>query len=66
MANTSDDVICYCSGTTKTQIKQLLEKGVYELEPISRQTGACSGCGACDVTILEFLAQTPPNAFSPQ
>jgi bacterioferritin-associated ferredoxin len=51
------DVICYCSGTTKEQIKALIVQGIIELDLISRQTGACSGCGACDVTIMELLAE---------
>jgi NAD(P)H-nitrite reductase large subunit len=48
-------VICHCSGTTKGQIKELVNSGVDNLDGISRMTGACSGCGACDVSILELL-----------
>jgi bacterioferritin-associated ferredoxin len=51
------DVICNCSGTTKRQIKELVDSGVDNLDGISRITGACSGCGACDVLILELLAE---------
>jgi bacterioferritin-associated ferredoxin len=50
-----NDVICTCSGTTKRQIKALVDKGADNLEQISMNTGACSGCGACDITILELL-----------
>jgi NAD(P)H-nitrite reductase large subunit len=57
MVNIKDDVICYCSGTTKAAIKALMVHGVNELDKISRETGACSGCGACDVRIIEFLAE---------
>jgi NAD(P)H-nitrite reductase large subunit len=51
------DVICSCSGTTETQIKRLIEKGCADLERISRTTGACSGCGACEPDILALLAE---------
>ncbi|MGZ4954391.1 MAG: (2Fe-2S)-binding protein [Methylobacter sp.] len=49
------DVICHCSGTTKEQIKELVNSGIDDLDGISRMTGACSGCGACDVSVLELL-----------
>jgi len=45
-----------CSGTTKGQIKALIDNGIDNLDGISRMTGACSGCGACDVSVLELLA----------
>jgi bacterioferritin-associated ferredoxin len=51
------DVVCHCSGTTKRQIKELINNGVDNLDEISRMTGACSGCGACDVSVLELLAK---------
>ncbi|MGZ4991793.1 MAG: (2Fe-2S)-binding protein [Methylobacter sp.] len=51
------DVICHCSGTTKKQIKDLVNSGIDNLDGISRMTGACSGCGGCDVSILEFLSE---------
>ncbi|MGZ4998310.1 MAG: (2Fe-2S)-binding protein [Methylobacter sp.] len=51
------DVVCHCSGTTKRQIKELINNGVDNFDEISRMTGACSGCGACDVSVLELLAE---------
>jgi bacterioferritin-associated ferredoxin len=51
------DVICHCSGTTKSQIIELIDSGIDNLDDISRNTGACSGCGACDASILELLAE---------
>jgi bacterioferritin-associated ferredoxin len=50
-------VICRCSGTTTGQIKRLVDKGVNDLDSLSRVTGACSGCGACDTDILALLAE---------
>ncbi|WP_340124507.1 (2Fe-2S)-binding protein [Methylobacter svalbardensis] len=58
MTNIKDDVICYCSGTTKEQIKALMVQGINDLDLISRETGACSGCGSCDVTIKDILAES--------
>jgi len=51
------DIVCHCSGTTQKQIKALIHDGVTSLDGISRMTGACSGCGACDVAVLELLAE---------
>jgi bacterioferritin-associated ferredoxin len=50
------DIICRCSGTTTEQIRRLVDNGVDDLESLSRTTGACSGCGACDTDILALLA----------
>lgn len=55
--NNEKDVICYCSGTTKGNIKGLINNGINELDRISRETGACSGCGACDMLILELIVE---------
>ncbi len=55
--NNDEDVICSCSGTTQEKVKQLIESGVDDLDRISRITGACSGCGACDAPIQELLAE---------
>ena len=51
------DLICHCSGTTKEKIKQFINQGVDDLDSISRHTGACAGCGACETSIMEFLAE---------
>lgn len=50
------DIICHCSGTTKEKIKELIDCGMNDLDSISRKTGACSGCGACDTLVLEFIS----------
>jgi len=52
-----DDVICDCTGTTKAKIQQLIDDGADSLDQISTATGACTGCGACDILILEMLEQ---------
>ncbi len=55
--NQPAEVICPCSGTTKEKIQQLIDKGSDSLEAISAATGACSGCGSCDVLVMEILAE---------
>lgn len=52
-----NDVICHCSGTTERKIKELVNNGIDNLDEISRITGACSGCGACDYLIVELLGK---------
>lgn len=60
--NTNDDeVICYCSGTTRQQLIDLIKQGTDNLDRLSRITGACSGCGGCEYEITQLLAeQTRP------
>ena len=52
-----EKVICTCTGTTEVKIKQLIDKGVDTLDKISSATGANTGCGSCDVLILELLSK---------
>jgi NAD(P)H-nitrite reductase large subunit len=61
--NRKKDVICHCSGTTQQQIMRLIDNEAGNLESISRITGACSGCGACETAILELLAEYNTLAF---
>ncbi len=49
------EIICSCSGTTKAKINQLISNGADSIDKISSATGACTGCGACDASILELL-----------
>ncbi|MDD2769196.1 MAG: (2Fe-2S)-binding protein [Methylococcus sp.] len=51
------NIICRCSGTTAQQIRRQFDKGVTDIDEISRATGASSGCGACDADILALLAE---------
>jgi bacterioferritin-associated ferredoxin len=56
-SNSSAEIICFCTGTTKAKIQRLIESGVDTLKEISTQTGANTGCGSCDVLILDLLAK---------
>jgi bacterioferritin-associated ferredoxin len=58
------DIICRCSGTTTAQISKLAAQGVVDLDSLSRATGACSGCGACDTDILALLEKYAAQASS--
>lgn len=56
--NKQQDCICYCTGTTREKIETLIASGVNTLEQIVNQTGATTGCGACDYVVMELLAQS--------
>ena len=58
MTAIQEDIICDCSGTTKTKIHQLIANGKNTIEQISAATGAITGCGSCDVLIEEIIAET--------
>jgi len=53
--NDRDDVICDCTGTTKTKVQQLIDDGADSLDAIADATGACTGCGSCDILVMEML-----------
>ncbi|CAD6872019.1 (2Fe-2S)-binding protein [Methylomonas fluvii] len=55
--DTENNVLCYYSGTTVQQIKQLLDSGVIDPERISRITGAASGCGGCEFEFQQLIAE---------
>jgi NAD(P)H-nitrite reductase large subunit len=52
----NQEIICHCSGTSKETIKALLSNNITDLDEISRKTGACSGCGSCESSVLELIA----------
>jgi bacterioferritin-associated ferredoxin len=56
--NKQQECICYCTGTTREKIEILIADGVNTLEGIAYQTGATTGCGACDYVVMELLAQS--------
>ncbi|RLA19512.1 MAG: (2Fe-2S)-binding protein [Gammaproteobacteria bacterium] len=56
-SNKQKTVICTCTGTSKEKIEQLIAKGADTIDEISSATGANTGCGSCDILILELLAQ---------
>jgi len=51
------NIICHCSGTTQEKIKVLVEDDITDLDSLSRKTGVCSGCGACENLILQLIAE---------
>jgi len=55
-ADSADEVMCYCSGTTRSKIECLFEQGL-GMDGISRQTGAASGCAGCEWSIAELLKE---------
>jgi bacterioferritin-associated ferredoxin len=48
--------MCFCSGTKRCEIERLFGQG-YDLQAISRKTGALSGCGGCEWDIEQFLRE---------
>lgn len=54
--NPEDEVLCFCSGTTRGQIRRLYGEGL-DMNAISQWTGAISGCGGCEWDIEVFLKE---------
>ncbi|MDD4929211.1 MAG: (2Fe-2S)-binding protein [Gallionella sp.] len=55
-ADPTDEVMCHCSGTRRSNIQSLVEQG-FDINAISRWTGALSGCGGCEWDIAQFLRE---------
>jgi len=53
----NDEVICSCTGTTRSKVIQLIKKGAKDLDKIASATGASTGCGSCDVGVLDILKE---------
>lgn len=51
-----DEVLCFCSGTTRGAIQRMFKQGL-DMEAISQRTGARSGCGGCEWDIEVFLKE---------
>lgn len=51
------DIICFCSGTTKAKIEELIDKGADDMEKLESATGVNTGCGGCEHSLLELLAK---------
>ena len=49
-----NEIICDCTGTTKEKVLTLIEQNA-DLDKISSATGACTGCGSCDVDIMNLI-----------
>jgi bacterioferritin-associated ferredoxin len=55
--NPKEPPICYCTGTTEAKIKALMANEINTLEAIAYETGATTGCGACEHDIQVLIAQ---------
>ncbi len=55
------EVICDCTGTTKEKVLSLIEQGA-DLDKISSATGACTGCGSCDVEVINLIKEFSENS----
>jgi len=56
--NKQEQLICFCSGTSEAKIKALIANEINTIEKIANATGATTGCGACEDTVVELLAQS--------
>lgn len=54
--NENNEIICDCTGTTTKKVLSLIKQNA-DLETISSATGACTGCGSCDVDIINLIKE---------
>jgi ferredoxin-nitrite reductase len=55
-------LVCFCRGITKGVIKQAIHGGKCNIEAIGTATTAGQGCGSCQATIGEIIAQAQRQA----
>ena len=54
--NSTDEIICTCTGTTYGDVADLFLQG-YDLDGIASKKGVLSGCGGCEWDVETFLEQ---------
>ena len=52
--DSSDEIMCSCSGTKRGEIQRLFAEGL-DMDGISQRTGALSGCAGCEWDVAQFL-----------
>ncbi len=57
------EIICDCTGTTKEKVISLVKQKA-DLDKISSATGATTGCGSCDVDIVNLIEEHGDSAQS--
>lgn len=57
MEHKKEEPICYCTGTTETQIKKLIARNITTLEDIVEQTGITTGCAGCEYDVVQLINQ---------
>jgi bacterioferritin-associated ferredoxin len=57
MDSTNKTLFVTVAERLKEKIKALIEDDITDLDSISRRTGVCSGCGACENLILKLIAE---------
>ncbi len=57
METKKEEPICYCTGTTETQIKKLIARKITTLEGIVEQTGITTGCAGCEYDVVQLINQ---------
>lgn len=50
-----DDIVCPCSGTRLSRLRQRFADGLKTLEALSDATGVCSGCAGCESDVAELI-----------
>jgi bacterioferritin-associated ferredoxin len=50
-----NDIVCPCSGTRLSKLRQRFSDGLTTLEALSDATGVCSGCAGCESDVAEII-----------
>jgi bacterioferritin-associated ferredoxin len=53
----NQQMICFCTGTSKAKIAELVGQGMNTVEQIINETGATTGCGGCDYMLNQFIQE---------
>ncbi len=51
-----DQTICFCHAVTRGRLLEVIQAGAISLYSIQEETGASTGCGGCEIDVLEILA----------
>ncbi len=52
-----DRTICFCHAVTRGRLLEVIRAGAKDLYSIQVETGASTGCGGCEIDVLEIIAE---------
>lgn len=51
-------IICDCMMVSKSHLQGFIDRGIKDVESLSKVTGACTACRSCEYRILEMLGKS--------
>lgn len=53
----ANPTICFCHAVKRSELVEAIQRGMITLYEIQAETLACTGCGGCEMDILELIGE---------